>query len=263
MTIFVSADWVQERLGSPEILVLDPRRPAKYLQGHLKNAVNSPVATAFDREGRLLPAAELARWIGAAGLDDSRKPVVYDSFDGRNAALLAWILSYLGRSDVHLLNVFLEGWVAEEREVFYRPVTPVAREFSARVREDIRASRKDVSDAAGWKLVDFRSQDEYTGKLDTEGRPGHIPGAINFVWQELLGENHQFLAPRETLEQRLGAAGIARDDRVVAYCRTGLRAAVGCLALEHLGRTVRLYDGSYADWARSGLPVEATQAGSE
>src|SRR6059036_1707319 len=105
MVTFVTADWVAARLNSPDILLLDPRRPMKYLQGHLKNAVNLPVFRAFDADAKLLPDDHLQQWIGAAGLDDRTTPVIYDSYDGQNGAMLTWLLEYFGRSDVHVLNV--------------------------------------------------------------------------------------------------------------------------------------------------------------
>jgi 3-mercaptopyruvate sulfurtransferase SseA len=42
----------------------------------------------------------------------------------------------------------------------------------------------------------------------------------------------------------------------VAYCRSGPRAALGYLALTQTGYDARLFDGSFAQWARAGLPVE-------
>ncbi len=89
----------------------------KYLQGHLKNAVNLPAFRALDTEAKLLPGDKLKQWVGAAGLDTQTTPVIYDSYDGRNGAMLAWILEYLGCTDIHVLDVFFERWVAEKREV--------------------------------------------------------------------------------------------------------------------------------------------------
>jgi 3-mercaptopyruvate sulfurtransferase SseA len=51
-------------------------------------------------------------------------------------------------------------------------------------------------------------------------------------------------------------AGIGRADRIVTYCRSGPRAALGYLALKELGYEVRLFDGSYAEWSSNGLPAE-------
>src|SRR5215510_7812510 len=138
MAILVTAQWVEQVNDAPHILLLDPRRPMRYLQGHLKQAVNLPVYKAFDTDGKLLPEAQLQQWIGAAGLDDQVTPVIYDSFDGQNGAMLTWLLEYFGRADVHLLNIFFERWVAAGHEVFYKPVLPVANTYTARVNSQIR-----------------------------------------------------------------------------------------------------------------------------
>jgi len=256
MVTFVSADWIGERSDSPDILLLDPRRPMKYMQGHLKNAVNLPVFRAFDGQGKLFSPNELARWIGAAGLDEAKTPVLYDSPEGQNAAMLAWILEYLGRTDLYILNVFYERWMAEKREVFYKPVEATVQTFTPRVNPQIRVLLDDLRASLPVKLIDFRSQEEYAGKRDLDGKPGHLPGAVNLVWRDLSGPSQTILAPPEEIERLLSAAGINRNDQVVAYCRSGPRAALGYLALRQCGYSVRLYDGSYAEWARSELPVE-------
>jgi thiosulfate/3-mercaptopyruvate sulfurtransferase len=258
---FVSAEWVEEHLDAPDVLVLDPRSPVRYMAGHPKNAVNAPVMKARDARGNLLPPEELGRWLGAAGLDELRTPVIYDNADGRNAAFLAWILMYLGRTDVRMMETLWEEWVASGREAFYKPVRATPREFYARVRPEFRSRLEDVP-APGAKLVDMRAAEEFSGVLDTEGRPGHIPGAVHLSWQELSNNGHM-LAPKEKLEQIFASRGIGAEERVIAYCLTGVRAALGFLALAQLGRSVSLYDGSYAEWAKSGLPVETAISNKE
>lgn len=256
MVTFVSADWVAEHLDSPEVLLLDPRRPMKYLQGHLKNAVNLPVFRAFGGDGKLLSVDELTRWVRAAGLDEKKTPLLYDSPEGQNGAMLAWILAYLGRSDVRMLDVFYERWVAEQREVFYKPVAGTPATFTPQVNARIRVTLDELRSSAKVRLIDFRSKEEFTGERDMDGKPGHLPGAVNLVWRDLVGPSQSVLAPREKIDQLLAAAGITRDDQIVAYCRSGPRASLGYLALRHYGYAVRLYDGSYAEWAKSGLPVD-------
>jgi len=256
MVTFVTADWVAGQIDSPDLLLLDPRRPMKYLQGHLKNAVNLPVFRAFGVDGKLLPPEALARWVGTAGLDEKKVPVIYDSPEGQNGAMLAWILEYLGHTNVHLLEVFYERWVAEKREVFYKPVEATPRTFTPRVNPEIRVALDELRNNSRSKLIDFRSKEEYSGERDMDGKPGHLPGAVNIVWRDLVGPSQTVLAPCEKIEQLLTSAGVKRDDHIVAYCRSGPRAALGYLALRQYGYAVRLYDGSYAEWAHSGLPVE-------
>lgn len=259
MLTYVSAAWLQEHLDSPEILVLDPRSPLRYMAGHPKGAVNAPIAKARDASGALLPLADLARWLGSLGLDDARKPVIYDQADGRNAAMLAWILLHLGREDVHLMESVWETWVSAKREIFYRPVAPVVREFHARPRPQFRATIDQVAARDGARLIDFRGADEYSGKLDNTGRPGHIPGAAHINWQDLAGRDGNILADDDRMREIFEAARIAKEQKVIAYCQVGVRAAIGFLALSKLGQQVALYDGSYAEWAKSNQPVEAPE----
>lgn len=264
MTLFqlVSADWVEKHLDAPDFVVLDPRSAVRYMAGHPKNAVNLSVAKLRDGQGSLLPDDILAQRIGKAGLDGHRTPVLYDNADGRNAAFLAWILIYLGRDDVHVMESFWEQWSADGREAFYRPVQATPREFVAKPRRELRTGLQEMQDSAGAKRIDFRGADEFSGKMDTDERPGHIPGAVNLPCQE-IGAAGRLLKPDEQLRELFASRGISANSvsangRAIAYCRTGVRAALGFLALTQLGFNVSLYDGSYAEWARSGLPVENT-----
>ncbi|HKF50780.1 MAG TPA: rhodanese-like domain-containing protein [Candidatus Acidoferrales bacterium] len=257
MSLFrlVSSEWVAERLESPEFLVIDPRSAVRYMSGHPKDAVHFPVAKQRDAEGRLVSAEELARRLGNIGLDASRAPVIYDNADGRNAALLTWMLAYLGRTDVHVMETFWDRWIAEGREVFYRPVPATAREFQANVRPEFRATIADVQRNAA-KLVDLRTEDEFSGKAEIDARPGHIPGAVNLRC-DTVGENGKILRSPERLEELFAERGVTRGTNAIAYCRTGVRAALGFLALAQIGYNVALYDGSYAEWSGKGLPVES------
>ncbi len=256
MITLVSAEWVAERSHSEDIRLLDLRRPMKYLQGHLKNAVNLPVLRAFDAQGKLLPPEVLARWLGTAGVSERSLPVIYDSPEGQNGAMLAWILVYLGHPDVRMLDVFYEGWVAQRREIFYKPVGATETTFTPRVNPQVRVTLDELRTRSTAKFVDFRSREEYAGTRDLDGKPGHLPGAVNIVWRDLNGPGHAVLASAEKIEELLTAAGITRGEQLITYCRSGLRAALGYLALTRCEYNVRLYDGSYAEWVRHDLPVE-------
>ncbi len=262
MATFVSADWVQEHIGRPGYLLLDPRSAMRYLMGHLPGAVSVPLKKLQDPQGRLLPPDALAAAFAAAGLGDGVTPVLYDGQDGRNAAMHAWILEYLGRGDIHIMDLLYDHWKEQGREVLYRPVPTAARAFTPQAQTAIRATLPDVAQAldanapGNPKLLDTRSAEEYRGEAEMDSRPGHIPGAIHLAWSQLAGQDGQLLIQPERLEQALSSVGIAPGDSIIAYCRSGLRASLPYLAMKQAGYNVRLYDGSYAEWMDSGQPVE-------
>ena len=257
MVTWVNTDWVQRHLDDPAVKVLDPRRPMRYMQGHLKGAVNLPLYRAFDGQARLMSVDDLAGWIGRAGLGDGVTPVLYDSFDGQNSSMLTWILEYLGRTDVHLMEVFYDQWVKEDRDVYYKPVSPVSASFTPSANEAVRSDWQVVKDSGAKVLVDFRTPEEYSGeKRVAEEAAGHIPGAVNLAWTSLVGKDNSFQAAKADLDRITAEAGLSSGTQVIGYCRTGPRAAVGYLALKELGYDVSLYDGSFKDWTDRGLPLE-------
>ena len=256
MATFVSADWVEEHIGRPGYLLVDPRSAMRYLMGHLRDAVSVPLKKLQDEQGRLRPAEDLAETFGAAGLGDGVVPILYDGSDGRNAAMHAWILEYLGRDDIHIMDLLYDHWKEQGREVLYRPVATQARGFRPQVREAVRANVDDAASPGNAKLLDTRSAEEYRGEVEIDQRPGHIPGSIHLTWSELAGTEGRLLVESDKLEQTLSSVGVSRDDSVIAYCRSGLRAALPYLAMKQAGYDVRLYDGSYVEWMMSGNPVE-------
>ena len=255
MANFVTADWVAERIGQPGYLIIDPRSAMRYLMGHLRGAVSVPFKKLQGADGRLGPLEQLAAAFGDAGLGDDVTPILYDHQDGRNAAMAAWVLEYLGRDDVHVMDLRYEAWKDEGREVLYRPVLTRAANFTVRLNPAIRASTEDVAGVGDARLLDTRSSEEFRGEVEMDHRPGHIPGAIHLPHLETAGNDGNLLIDADTLRQRLAGAGIGADDAVIAYCRSGVRASVAWLAMRQAGYDVRLYDGSYAEWMDTDLPV--------
>ena len=227
----------------------------RYLMGHLRGAVNVPFKRLQGPDGRLGPPEQLADAFGEAGLGDDVTPILYDQSDGRNAAMAAWVLEYLGRDDVHVMDILYDAWKEQGREVLYRPVATEARSFTPRVDPSVRASLDDVADSDETKLLDSRSAEEFRGEAVMDHRPGHIPGAVHLSHSEVAGRDGRILVDDTLLRERLSAAGIAPGDRAIVYCRSGVRASLTYMAMRQAGYDVRLYDGSYAEWMDCGHPV--------
>src|SRR5258707_5824945 len=185
MILLAGAQAIAERVGKSDFVIVDPRRPMKHLSGHLNGAVNLPVYRAFGDNGSLLEAGALAEWLGAGGVGEGVPPVLYDSPQGQNAAMLAWIMEYLGAPEIFLLDVFFERWKSDGREVVYRPVQPAARRFVPRLNQRLRATLDEVHANTTDRLVDFRSREEFIGERDLDRHPRPIPHAVYLVWRHL------------------------------------------------------------------------------
>ncbi len=252
MVRIVDAASLERRLDA-SLVIVDVRPTIKYLQGHVPGAVNLPGWNVFDKETlELRQVDELAKTFGEAGIGEEDPVVVYDDFDGQNAAMLAWTLDFLGHEDVSVLGSFMEKWVKEERPVLYRPIKPEPRTFKVRTNRQVRATAEEILLESGLKLVDFRAVEEYDGKATTEKRAGHIPGAVSLPWTNLLGENGELLRSGAELERVVLDAGLQPSDRLVAYCSYGPRSALGYVALKELGFSrVSVFDGSFHLWAQN------------
>ncbi len=257
MATFVSADWVAERIGQPGYLVIDPRSAMRYLMGHLRGAVSVPYKKLQTPDGKLGPPEQLAAAFGDVGLTDDVTPILYDHQDGRNAAMAAWVLRYLGRSDVRIMDLRYEAWKDQGRDVLYRPVPTSAASFTMRLNPSVRATLDDVAGRGPASLIDARTPEEFRGEFEADHRPGHIPGAVSMPHADLAGVDDNLFADQDAVQQRFSEAGIAGGGPVIAYCRSGVRAAVTWLALDRLGYDARLYDGSFIEWMDSDQPVES------
>jgi thiosulfate/3-mercaptopyruvate sulfurtransferase len=80
---------------------------------------------------------------------------------------------------------------------------------------------------------------------------GHVPTAYSRPASGNLAADGRFLAAA-TLRERFESLG----PDVVAYCGSGVNACHNALAMRVAGLPdPLLYEGSYSDWSRSGMPV--------
>ncbi len=234
MATLADATWVNYWLKLDDVHILDPRPPADYARGHLPGAVNVPLERLLDEKGALLPDEALGAVFGQAGVDESKRSLVYDGADGRRGALMAWTLEYLGRGEVSLSALLYEGWAKQGYPTSTQPETPTPCNFNIYINPNKRASLDDLDSPNPPKLIDLRSAEEF------DSGTGTLPNASNLPWTEYLGDDHQLLRPDNDLSRRLRNIGVGRMDKVVTYSTTGERAAIGYLALKRAGYDVRI-----------------------
>jgi thiosulfate/3-mercaptopyruvate sulfurtransferase len=251
----VSAGWLRDRLGDPDLVVVDCRyvlgEPGAgerlWREGHIPGAahldVDRDLADPPGAGGRHpLPAPERFEAAArAAGIGPESRVVAYDEAGEGGAARLWWLLRHFGHAEVAVLDGGLRGWRAEDGVLEAGDAPEVTGLFRAGPREDDFVDAAEIERSRP-RLLDARAPERYRGEVEPiDPVAGHIPGAENVPWQA-VAPGGRFLPPGE-LRARLG------DQPFVAYCGSGVTACTLLVAAELAGVEARLYPGSWSEWS--------------
>jgi len=108
-------------------------------------------------------------------------------------------------------------------------------------------------------IVDARMKKFYDGEPVGNPRDGHIAGAKNIFYQDMVDPNNFFKAT-DQLQPYFAPVIDSKEKEIVAYCFIGQTASVVYFAGRILGYNMKLYDGSMQEWSRiKELPMEVTE----
>jgi len=271
--LFWSTEQTAAKLRDPKVRVVDCRFSFEadarqdYLSGHLPGAVHCdwsrdlsapPPASGHPRWMLQGPDA-FAQTMSRLGIGNETMVVGYDAEGGHHAARLWLALRRYGHDKMAVMEGGIQKWTAEGRPLEKGETMVAAAKFVAHPREGVIASKEEVHDAVKtgqpW-LLDVRRDSEFTGEEKRAARGGHIPGAVNILWKDALGDDWM-LKDADELEDMYSNAGFGAETAAVTYCQAGVRAAFTHLVLTALGHDdVRTYDGSWEEWGNDpGLPI--------
>lgn len=268
MDSLVTTEWLAEHLKDPDLVVLDcsvhidqdkdglkmASGRADFEEGHIPGAgfadLMGDLADADRPIKYALPSPEaFASVMGALGVGDDSRVVLYDSFGSGWASRVWWMLRWVGFDRAAILDGGLRAWKAENRPLSAEPAERPARTLTPVVRPELIADRDEVLAAidndAVW-IIDAMPEASFKGQMNMYGRPGHIPGATNIPHLSLLDESGRFRPPEELAALHKGS----RNRRSITYCGGGISASANAFVMTRLGFTdVAVYTASLQEWA--------------
>ena len=271
----VDANWLQARLDSPGLTVLDASwyLPAddrdccaEFEASHIPGAVFFDIETLADGDSDLphmLPQSdEFAAAMRELGINSDDHVVVYDSAGIFSSPRGWWMLRVFGHEHVSVLDGGLPAWRAAGGTAVSaadeRGKQQLAGDFTASAPDpSLLRSLEQVREAIGSgteQILDARSAPRFRGEVP-ESRPGlragHMPGAFNLHYAQVLDPDTKTLLAPDALKDHFLAAGLDLQRPVVTTCGSGISACVLSLALAHAtGLNAAVYDGSWAEWGR-------------
>ena len=266
LPLLVEPDVLENTLGYENLLTVDLSKSETYRKLHIPGAVHLEYAhiTAAKKPvmGLLPETGTLDRLFSSIGIDEQTHVIAYDDEGGGRAARLLWTLEMAGHKHFSILNGGLHAWANEGHTHTDDPVTPGTKQFHARYNEKPSADSSYIKERLGNTdtcLLDVRSPAEYFGTKKFAERAGHIPGAVNIEWTQMMDQSRNLrFRPDDELVALLESVGVTPDKEVITYCQTHHRSAHSYIVLKHLGfKQVKGYPGSWSDWGNNpDLPVE-------
>jgi len=268
MDTLVTAQWLSQHLDDPDLVVLDctvrvdmeeggvriESGRADYEGGHIPSAGfadlmddlsdgDSPLKFAVPTPERFAAA------MGALGVGDDSRVVLYDASGSAWAARVWWMLRWVGFDRAALLDGGLGAWTAEDRPLSTEPANRTAKQLTPAPRPELIADRDEVFaaiDNSAVSLIDALPEASYRGEMAMYDRPGHIPGASNIPAFALLDESGRYRPHDELAAMHDGD----HNARAITYCGGGIAASSNAFIMTRLGFTdVAVYTASLQEWA--------------
>lgn len=262
----LDAHSLHQQLHNPSLLIIDLCSDDNYRAGHIPGAVHiapsqlgSGIAPAT---GSLPTVQQLTALLCAIGFTPDKHVVAYDDAGGSWAGRMIWTLELLGFTAASLLDGGRNAWI--NAGFTLSDAAPAVTPSSLpplHIDSTFIADKADILQQLGkadFAIWDARSPEEYAGSKVLAARGGHIPGAVNLEWTQLMDTQLRLL-PLDVIRQLLDNAGLSKNKTLVTHCQTHRRSGLTWfVARKLLGYpAIKAYPGSWSDWGNdTNTPIE-------
>jgi thiosulfate/3-mercaptopyruvate sulfurtransferase len=267
--IIVSPQWLNDNMNDPDLVIVQTSfLKFDYDNEHIKGAryLWPDWLTANSPEGTYNPPDPKVgtKVLQDLGINKNSKVVLCHAFgDVSITARMFITLENLGlRDKVCYLNGGLVAWkkagfpVTKELPVFKKGNFVATSSAPLLVDKEYVLNSLKTRSA---EVVDARMKRFYDGDPTGNPRDGHITGALNLAYTDMIDSTNS-IKPTEVLLKNFQAVLPDKNKEVVTYCFIGQTASVIYLTGRSLGYNVKVYDGSMQEWSRMPeLPMEKTK----
>lgn len=264
--ILVSPAWLHDHFKDAKLVILHVSfLQYDFDQEHIEGAQylwpenlapNSPQGSYNAPD--IKKATELLRSFGIN--DDSHIVLYHVRNEVSPTARMFLTLENLGLAGkVSFLNGGFDGWKKEGYAV--TSVKKVPKTGNVSLRQGDRLVDKGyvlkTLESGSGIVVDARAKQYYDGEPTGNPRDGHITGAQNIPYFNLVNDKNEF-KPLDSLRSYFAPVATPEKE-MVTYCFIGQTASVVYMAGRLLGYQMKLYDGSMQEWSRiPSLPMAKT-----
>ena len=274
----ISTEWLAANLTNDAVSIVDASLPpagdgerdvrAEFAARHIPGAVFFDIDGIADRESALphmMPGAEtFAASVGALGIGNGTRVVVYDGHGLFSAGRAWWMFRAFGHDNVAVLDGGFPKWRREGRATEPGAPQPPPARFDARLDPGVVKDFDQVLaniESRDAQVIDARGSPRFTASVPEPRaglRGGHIPGSVNLPYGDLLKPGDGTLLEAPELADKFAEIHIDMTTPVIATCGSGVTAAALVFALHLLGKDdAAVYDGSWSEWGgRQDAPVE-------
>ncbi|MDO8212335.1 sulfurtransferase [Conexibacter sp. CPCC 206217] len=151
--VLIDMQWVEQHLEDPTVRVVEVDEDVGlYSRGHIPGAIG--LDWRRDLQARascdFLGPERFGELLGAHGISNEHRIVLYGDRDNWFAATTFWYLKYYGHDDVWLLEHDRDGWIAAGKPLSAEPPAYDPQRFTARPGDADFSAAYDDGSHSGW-----------------------------------------------------------------------------------------------------------------